>query len=342
MDFDLPSARSALRAHVAASSRKPPRALILTHDNPDPDSLAAALGLRKLLEVDGFECTLALGGIIGRPENRAMVRELRIQLQPIERLDLSTFDVVGLVDTQPQTGNNSLPDDRPPDIVIDHHPPREASNGVLWRDIRADVGATATIVFEYLKLAGIELDATLSTAFLYALKSETRDLGREAGNDERDAYIELMATTDFARLYAISHPKLGREHFAAVDRAIRSAVVWGELLSVNLGALDYPDLVAEVADLMLPYDKAHWVICVGMHENNVFLSLRTDLTAANAGQVIRRVVAARGAAGGHGMIAGGRLFAEVRDESELKGMYDELVARLRDELKISASPSPLL
>src|SRR2546423_363974 len=82
---------------------------------------------------------------------------------------------------------------------------RAASSGVLWRDIRAEVGATATIVYEYLKLAGLSLDTTLSTAFLYALKSETRDLGREAGPDERDAYIELMATADFARLYAISH-----------------------------------------------------------------------------------------------------------------------------------------
>src|SRR4051794_38119520 len=165
MAFDLTAARSALRARAAASGRRPPKALVLTHDNPDPDSIAAALGLRRLLEADGFEVTLALGGIIGRAENRAMVRELRIPLVPLERLDLSTFDAVGLVDTQPQTGNNSLPDDRKPDIVIDHHPPREASNGVLWRDIRSEVGATATIVYEYLKLAGLSLDSTLATAF---------------------------------------------------------------------------------------------------------------------------------------------------------------------------------
>jgi nanoRNase/pAp phosphatase (c-di-AMP/oligoRNAs hydrolase) len=340
MAFDLSAARAALRARVASTAQ--PRALILTHDNPDPDSIAAALGLRRLLEADGFGVTLALGGIIGRAENRAMVKELRIPLVPLERLDLSTFQVVGLVDTQPKTGNNSLPDDRPPDIVIDHHPAREASNGVLWRDIRDEVGATATIVFEYLKSAGLELDTTLSTAFLYALKSETRDLGREAGPDERDAYIELMATADFARLYAISHPKLGREHFVAVDRAIRHAVVWGDLLAVNVGDLDYPDLVAEVADLMLPYDRARWVICVGQHENSVYLSLRTDVATANAGQVIRRVLGARGAGGGHGMIAGGRLFAEVRDDAELKSIYDELVARLLEELKISATPAPLI
>jgi nanoRNase/pAp phosphatase (c-di-AMP/oligoRNAs hydrolase) len=342
MGFDLTAARSALRARAASSGKRPPRALILTHDNPDPDSIAAALGLQRLLEADGFEGTIGLGGIIGRAENRALVRELRIPLVPIDKLDIHSFEVVGLVDTQPLTGNNSLPEDRKPDIVIDHHPPREASKDVLWRDIRADVGATATIVYEYLKLAQLPLDDTLTTAFLYALKSETRDLGREAGEDEREAYIELMARADFVRLYNISHPKLGREHFVAVDRAIRAAVVWGEMLAINVGALDYPDLVAEVADLMLPYDKARWVICVGQHENSVYLSLRTDLATANAGQVIRRVLGPRGAGGGHGMIAGGRVFAEVHDENQLKTVYDDLVARMCEELKITAAPTPLL
>src|SRR5262249_10480482 len=131
MAFDLTAARSALRTRAASSGERPARALILTHDNPDPDSIAAAVGVRRLLEADEFAVPLALGGIIGRAENRAMVRELRIPLTPIERLDLSRFQVVALVDTQPLTGNNSLPDDRKPDIVIDHHPPREASNGVL-------------------------------------------------------------------------------------------------------------------------------------------------------------------------------------------------------------------
>jgi nanoRNase/pAp phosphatase (c-di-AMP/oligoRNAs hydrolase) len=341
MSFDLPAALDAHRARVAA--RPSPRTLILTHDNPDPDSLAAALGLRRLLEAQGLEAQMALGGIIGRPENRAMVRELRIELTPFERLDLDAFAAFALVDTQPGTGNNSLPGDRHCDIVIDHHPLRATTPAdVPWRDIRPEMGATATIVYNYLKQSKVSLDAQLSTAFLYALKSETRDLGRESGPEEKAAYIELLQTSDLARLYAISHPKLGREHFLAVDRALRSAVCWGELLAVNLGALDYPDLVAEVADLMLPYEKSRWVLCVGQHDGSVYLSMRTDRTDASAGSLIRRVVGARGAAGGHGMVAGGRMFAEVRDDESLKLLYDDLVARLCQELKITATPAPLL
>ncbi len=128
----------------------------------------------------------------------------------------------------------------------------------------------------------------------------------------------------------------------ALDRALRFAVAWGDLLAVNLGALDYPDLVAEIADLMLPYDKCHWVLCVGQHKGTVYLSMRTDLTNISAGSLIRRVVAHNGAAGGHGMVAGGRMFTAVRSDEDLKTVYDDLVARLCQELKITAAPTPLL
>ncbi len=341
MSFDLASALAAHATRLGARPSK--RTLILTHDNPDPDSLAAALGLRALLESRKLPAQIALGGIIGRAENRAMVRELKIELVPIERADLDAYGAFALVDSQPGTGNNSLPADRKCDIVIDHHPLRATTpSDIPWRDIRPDVGATATIVYSYLKEAHVPLDATLNTAFLYAIKSETRDLGRESGEPERAAYVELMQSGDFHKLYAITNPKLGREHFVAVDRAIRAAVVWGELLAINLGDLDYPDLVAEVADLMLPFEKARWVLCVGQHDGSVYLSMRTDRADVSAGSLIRRVVGARGAAGGHGMVAGGRLFAEVREDAQLKIVYDDLVARLCQELKISATPAPLL
>jgi nanoRNase/pAp phosphatase (c-di-AMP/oligoRNAs hydrolase) len=337
MSFDLARQLAALKQRAKGG-----RAVILTHDNPDPDSLAAAMGMKKLFENAGLPSTITIGGIIGRAENRAMVRELKIDLVPIEKLDWNAHAVIAMVDTQPGTGNNSLPADRNADVVIDHHPPRNDLSSVPWLDIRTEMGATATIVYGYLEEQKIAIDAMLATAFLYALKSETRDLGRESGPDERDAYVELSKVADFERLYSIQNPKLGREHFVALDRALRSAVVWGELLAINLGALDYPDLVAEVADLMLPYEKAHWVLCVGQHNRTVFLSVRTDINDATAGALIRRVVGSNGAAGGHGMIAGGRMFAEVRDDAALKTVYDELVARLVRELKLSAAPSPLL
>ena len=346
MTFDLDAALRGVRERVkAAAEASPddhPRALILTHDNPDPDSLAAAMGLEKLLEREGLDVVIGTGGIIGRAENRAMVRELGLQLTPSESLDFDSFLFVALVDTQPGTGNNSLPPTRVPDIVIDHHPQRPSTREVPWCDIRPDYGASSTIVWTYMRDLQLPWDPVLATAFLYAVKTETRDLGRDAGPLERQAYLELNALADHAKLYNITNPKLSREHFVALDRACRMAICWGELIAVNLGSLRYPDLVAEIADLMLAYDRASWCVCMGEHEGSVYLSIRSDVEEAHAGELIRRVVGSKGAAGGNGMLAGGRLHQSIRDEAELKQLYDELVARLVAELSISQPPSPLL
>ena len=56
------------------------KALVLTHDNPDPDSIAAAVALAQLLkERAGVEeARVGYGGIIGRAENIAFVKVLRL------------------------------------------------------------------------------------------------------------------------------------------------------------------------------------------------------------------------------------------------------------------------
>src|SRR2546423_15526895 len=54
------------------------RALILTHDNPDPDAVASACGLAYLLgQCAGLSTTAAYGGIIRRDGNKGQLRVLR-------------------------------------------------------------------------------------------------------------------------------------------------------------------------------------------------------------------------------------------------------------------------
>src|SRR5262245_20344139 len=127
------------------------RALLVMHDNPDPDSLAGAEGMRLLFAKKlRVQSTLALGGIIGRAENRALVDVLHLELVPMEQIDPSAFDLIALIDTQPGAGNNSLPSGVQAHVVIDHHPLRGPHPGVLWEDIRSTMGASSTIVYEYL------------------------------------------------------------------------------------------------------------------------------------------------------------------------------------------------
>jgi nanoRNase/pAp phosphatase (c-di-AMP/oligoRNAs hydrolase) len=343
MDDPPPSPRFDIaRALAALAGRK--AALVYMHDNPDPDALAAALGLGHLFAHElGAAVTLAHGGIVGRAQNRAMVDTLGMPLVPVERIDPDAFDLIALVDSQPETGNNSLPHGHRIDVVIDHHPVRPASARAPWCDIRPDFGATSTIVFEYLRARGVPLDAKLATAFFFALRTETRDLGRESTGAERTAYLELVPLVDHGLLYRMSHPKVPREHFAALDRAIRSAQAFGDVVAVNLGTLGYPDLVAEIADLLLSYEGARLVLCLGEFQQSIYLSLRTEADNARAGGIMRHIVAHDGAAGGHGTMAGARLFATVTSEAMLEQTFQEMVRRLLETVGIQPTPGePLL
>jgi nanoRNase/pAp phosphatase (c-di-AMP/oligoRNAs hydrolase) len=303
--------------------------LIYMHDNPDPDAMAAAMGLKHLVETSTeLSATLALGGIVGRAENRAMVEKLRVPLVPADVLNTDHFDTIAVVDSQPGTGNNSLPSGRQVDIVIDHHPAREDSARSSWCDIRPHLGATSTIVLQYLRELNIPLHTSLATALFYAIRSETRDLGREATAAERDAYLFLIPLVDHHLMFRIQQPKLPRQYYEALDLALRRAETWGDIITVNLGVIGYPDLVAEIADLLLDYEGAQFVLCCGRFGKQVFVSIRTEPSQRRAGALMRQLVGTEGASGGHGTTAGGRLFATVTSDTDLQKVFEHLVYRL--------------
>jgi nanoRNase/pAp phosphatase (c-di-AMP/oligoRNAs hydrolase) len=83
------------------------RVLILTHNDPDPDAISSAVALRHLLDTrQGVPTTIAYRGIIGRAENKALVRYLGYPLRSFKRADLTPPVTVALVDTQPGAGNS--------------------------------------------------------------------------------------------------------------------------------------------------------------------------------------------------------------------------------------------
>ncbi len=288
-------------------------ALVCTHDNPDPDSIASAYALARLLEEKrGVRCTLTHGGVLGRAENKAMVRLLKLPLVPIGKVDLADFELVCLVDTQPPMGNHPLQKDVIAGkrvLCIDHHPAREMPPEVDFADVGGTFGATSTKLTTYLHAAQVPFDRTLATALFYGIKSDTRDLGREVGHTDLWAYGHLVAFTDMAALSEIEHPRLPRRYFAALVRAFQRARCWGEVVGCDLGAVYIPDLVAECADRLLAAEGIRWSIVVGEYEDEIFASLRVADRRYSAGKLVRDVVdeIGSGSAGGHGSMAGARV-----------------------------------
>ena len=292
------------------------RILIVTHDNPDPDALAAAFALRHLLLVGtGETAVVAFGGVIGRSENRLMVDALELELVPIADLDFDDFAVVCMVDTQPGTGNNSYPADRPLHLLIDHHPPRRDYSDIYWADVRPNYGASATILYEYLRAREVYIGTRLATCLFYAIKSETQDLGREWSKADRDAYLHLLPLANNAILYRLSHPPVPSDYYSTFHRAIDSATLYGKVLVFNLYQIDNPDLVAELADFFLRQQEAVFVMGLGWYHGDELTSVRTTDSKARLGSVIQEMLVGMGTAGGHGMMAGGQIRGVAEDKS---------------------------
>ncbi|WP_281276040.1 DHH family phosphoesterase [Geomonas edaphica] len=310
------------------------RILIVVHDNPDPDSLASAMALRHLFAVRlNREAVIAFSGMIGRSENLAMAKLLQIPLTPFPLIDLKAFQVICLLDTQPGTGNNSLPPEVRADIVIDHHPMRDYSTSCRWVDIRPHYGTTATILYEYLKVQGVSLGTKLATALFYAIKSETQDLGREATRPDRDAYLVLFPLANKTLLNSITRPNLPREYFIALHSALEHAQLYGDVLVASLDGVLFPEVVSELADLLVRLEGTETVLCLGHYSNELVLSIRTTSEEINAGELIRKLVAGIGTAGGHGMMAGGKV--DDVTSARVPELERELTRRFLNELGLT-------
>lgn len=319
------------------------RVLIVTHDNPDPDSIAAAVALRHLLLVKtGQDAVITYGGVVGRSENRAMVELLEIPLVPICGLQLEQFAVVCMVDTQPNTGNNSFPAERPVHLVIDHHAPKNDLSQVCWVDIRTHYGASATILYEYLCQQHVSINTRLATSLFYAIKSETQDLGREWSRADREAYLKLLPLSNNRILYNIIHPQVPRDYFSAFRTAIENSLVYGPVLVFNLRKIDNPDLVAELADFLLRQQGVKYVLGMGWYQGTQILSMRALEHDAQLGAVIQQIVAGIGTAGGHGMVAGGQIREMNETEASQHELERLLTRRLFKALNLPSVPGESL
>lgn len=296
---------AALAGRVAQSSKRG-RWLVLTHDNPDPDALASTAALALVLRRHFHRHVMvAYGGIIGRAENREMVRSLRLPLSNIRQLSKRKFAHVALVDCQPWTGNAQLADGVVPDLVIDHHPVRKATLAAAVVDIRPRYGATATILWEYLAECGIEVPRPLATGMVYAIRSETQDFGRESTGPDHKAFDALLPRVDRRLLARIQSARLPLVYFRNLHRALEGLAGVGNLVVSQLGAVDQPDIVPEIADLLLRMEGKTWSLCTGSQGDRVYASIRTTNPRADAGNLMRRVIGTLGKGGGHGTMAGG-------------------------------------
>jgi nanoRNase/pAp phosphatase (c-di-AMP/oligoRNAs hydrolase) len=310
--------------------------LIVMQNNPDPDAIAAACALRELAnKTAGVSCRLAYGGTIGRAENRELVHYLGLAFHPFAEVSVLKSDLIALIDTQPTAGNNPLPEGVEPDIIIDHHPAIEASKDVTFADIRENYGATSTILWEYLRQAKVTPEMSLATALLYGIRSDTQDLGREATQADIDAIGALYPLANKRMLGQIQQGRVPSAYYQMLSAALTNTRQYGHCLICDIGEIDNPDMIGEVADLLLRHEDVDWVMCYGFCDCQMLISFRTQDSSLPAGEVARKVVKRVGSGGGHDRMAGAQIRLSENQgsresgRSSLSAKYKRLEGLLR-------------
>jgi nanoRNase/pAp phosphatase (c-di-AMP/oligoRNAs hydrolase) len=317
--------------------------LIVTHENPDPDSIAAAFGLKYIFrKTMGVSSVIAYGGIIGRAENRAMVKVLGIDLVSLGTISPRNFSIIAVVDCQPHTGNIYLPKGVFPSIIIDHHPRTKTSQKAAYLDIPRYVGSTATIVAQYLRILGLEVDKKVATALFYGIRSDTRDLGRESTDDDIRAATFLFPHILQKKLARIEHPDLPRQYFVELNAVLNSAMIYGDAIIARVETIAWPEMIGEYADELIQMEGIRWCMCYGRHNGSLLFSIRTKRTNYMAGVLAHKICLGIGKGGGHETFAAGKI--EIAQAlKKVKDPEDIVVKRfLKEAATRGIEPVPLI
>jgi nanoRNase/pAp phosphatase (c-di-AMP/oligoRNAs hydrolase) len=309
--------------------------LILTHDYPDPDALASAVALQYLAEKGfGIKSRVTFGGVIGRSENREMVKALKLRAYKLRPSDFKKSAGIALVDTQPLFKNNSFPKKRKATIVIDQHPYETKPTADLVI-VDPEIGATSVILAECLLTMNLEIPPRVATALVYGILSDTLNLFRAHKPEIINTYLKLLPLCDIRALARIQNPRHSRRFFVTVVRAIQRASIRRRLIISHLGQVENPDLVSQMADFFLACEGIEWTFCSGRYGEHLHVSLRIANPEGSAGELLRDLFSDRGQAGGHGHIAGGRIKVGANvDAVEWERIEEQLSSRLSEKLSI--------
>lgn len=335
---------------VARSSKERPRVkkllralkdkknvLVTTHIYPDPDAIASTHAMAYLLreQLKHAKVTPSIKGPSHCGVNAGFAQLSGAEFEPWDDEKLEAYDAIVLLDVQPNFSTSPLPGNITPTAVIDHHRSRGRRQKLPFSDIRVDVGATASIVFSYLRELQMEISPLLAATLMYAIETDLAGAAGNPGDLDNIALSSLMLVADTRKLYQMRYTALPAEFYVSFAEGINGAVYAGDVLATYLGKVESPTMPAVVADFLLRFRGINWVLVGAAQNGRVILSLRTNDPKTSAGEMMRKLTRHLGEGGGHRTKAGGSI--PIKDGTA--GETERLRAILRRRLlKLTGKP----
>jgi nanoRNase/pAp phosphatase (c-di-AMP/oligoRNAs hydrolase) len=281
--------------------------------NADPDSIASAMAVKRLLWRKVSSVTISNINIIKRPDNIAMIRLLGVDLVPIKDIVKDAFNRFVFVDSQPS--HNEVFTGYPPHVIIDHHPDTGVSAPFV--DIRPKYGATATIMTEYLRAAKIKPSRKLATGLFYAIKTDTDNFVRQTLIEDVRAFQFLYRHANLHLINKIEQSELTFDFLKYFKIALDNRRNRKGHMFTYLGSVANPDICVIIADFFMKISSVNWSIVSGLYSKKLIIVFRNDGLRKDAGKLARQNFGQIGSAGGHKSMAR----AEIPVEA-LKGVVD--------------------
>jgi nanoRNase/pAp phosphatase (c-di-AMP/oligoRNAs hydrolase) len=288
--------------------------------NADPDALASAQAIKRLLWRKVASVTISNINVIERPDNLAMIRLLGVALVPIDKIDASRFSRFVIVDSQPE--HNEIFKKIQADVIIDHHP--ETGARAPYLDIRPKYGATASMLTEYLRAAKIQPSAKLATGLFYAIKSDTGNFERQTQIEDVRAFQFLYRHANIHLVRKIEQSELRLDFLKYFKIALANMRRRKGRIFVHLGPVISPDICVIIADFFMRINSVNWSIVSAFYNKTLIVVFRNDGVGKNAGSLAHQSFGLYGSAGGHKSMAR----AEIPVEN-LKPLVDH-----QDEKKV--------
>jgi len=280
--------------------------------NADPDAIASAMAVKRLLWRKVSGVTISNINIIKRPDNIAMIRLLGVELVPIKDIVKDCFTRFVIVDSQPD--HNEIFAEFPPDVVIDHHPETDVHANLS--DIRPKYGATASIMTEYIRAAKIKPSAKLSTGLFYAIKTDTCNFERQTLIEDVRAFQFLYRYANIHLARKIEQSEIRLDFLKYFKSALENRRMRKGKIFAHLGPVVNPDVCVLIADFFMKINSVNWSIVSGLYDKKLVLVFRNDGLRKDAGKVAKLSF---GSGGGHKSMARAEIpFADLKEVVDYK------------------------
>jgi len=310
---------------------------VLVLINADPDAIASAMAVSRLLWKKAGAITIGHVNRINRPDNLAMIRLLAVKLTHVGDIDPSRFQKVVMVDSQPSHHEDF--NRFRVDLIIDHHP--DSGVKAPFLDIRPRYGATASILTEYLRAAKIKPSVKLATGLFYAIKTDTSNFERQTLIEDIRAFQFLFKHSNIHLARKIEQAELRIDFLKYFKQALQQMRLRRGRVYVHLGSVINPDVCVLLADFFMRVDTIRWSIVSGIYEKKLIIILRNDGIRKNAGTVANQSFGRWGSAGGHKSMARAEIaladLKATRDRKDPRDLQRWVIQRIESRTD-SAKP----